>query len=242
MGIVKRIQEMEGLHVQAVSVYSGESALEIMEEFIPDLLITDIQMPHMDGFALLSKVREKGLCKNYIILTAYEDFNYARQAVRAKVVDYLVKPVDWSILEGHIRELAMQPDRKASLERIFSQFPVIRDDIDADTLPHPLGRLVKYIKANYANEISLTHLSVFSGISENYICNLFKKELNQTFLDFVYKLRLRRAIELLVMNNSKNMREISTMLGYRSERQFFRLFKSKLGMTPQQFREMYTLQ
>ncbi|MDR2933512.1 MAG: response regulator [Oscillospiraceae bacterium] len=238
LGIVKRIQRMENLYTQTVGAYSGESALEIMQDFIPDMLITDIQMPHMDGFALISRVREKGICPNYIILTAYENFDYARQAVRYHAIDYLVKPVDWTILEGHLRDFAMQSDKKVDLERVLGEFPVLRD-VRPDMQSHLLGKIIKYIETNYMKEISLTQLSIFSGISENYICNLFKKEMDQTFLDFVCKLRLRKAIELLITDEDRNMREISAMLGYRSERQFFRLFKAKLSMTPQQLREAY---
>jgi len=239
MGIVKRIRSMKDLYVQAVGAHSAENALEIMEDFIPDLLVTDIQMPRMNGFSLLSKIRDEGICHNYIILTAHQDFEYARQAVRCRVVDYLIKPIDWSLLESHIRDLAMQSDKKTKLERIFLEFPVVCEDVSTDILSHSLCKIVNYIKANYTKEISLTHLAIFSGVSENYICNLFKKELDQTFLDFVYKLRIRKAMELLITDNGKNLREISAMLGYRSERQLFRLFKSKLGMTPQQFKEAY---
>ncbi|MCL2059803.1 MAG: response regulator [Oscillospiraceae bacterium] len=240
-GIVKRIHNIKNFYAQATGAYSGEGALALIDEFVPDLTITDIQMPQMDGFTLISRIREKSLCKNYIILTAHEDFNYARLAVHYHALEYMVKPVDWDLLEEYIRECAAQPVKKANLDQILREFTMFGEDIPVESLSQPLRKIVSYIQSNYTKEITLTHLSIFSGISENYICNLFKKEFNQTFLDFVCTLRLRKAIELLCGGDGKNMRVISSMLGYRSERQFYRLFKNKLGVTPQQFRETYLM-
>ena len=80
---------------------------------------------------------------------------------------------------------------------------------------------------------------MYSGLSENSICNLFKKELGITFLDYLYELRLKRAMELLLADNSPTVREIALKIGYSSERQFFRVFKNRTGYTPQQFREKH---
>ena len=239
MGIIKHIKKIENIYTQAIGAYSGESALAIMEEFKPDLIITDIQMPQMDGFALISKTRERGICQNFIILTAHEDFNYARLAVHYHALEYLVKPVDWDLLEEYIREYALQPVKKVNLEQIFNEFSMTNDDVPIESLSQPLKKIVKYIQTNFTKDISLTHLSIYSNVSENYICTLFRKELSQTFHDYVSALRLRKAIEILCADDSKNIRTISSMLGYRSERQFYRLFKNKLGITPQQFRETY---
>lgn len=76
----------------------GELALKIMENNMPDILISDIRMPFMDGLQLAEAVYQRYPRVKVILLTAYEDFSYAKNAIKFKVFDYLVKPLDMSEL------------------------------------------------------------------------------------------------------------------------------------------------
>lgn len=239
LGIMKRIRQLSDIPTQVVGAYSGEEALAVMENFIPDLLITDIHMAPMDGLELIAAARQKNLCQHFLILTAYESFDYVRRALQYQVMDYLVKPIDWALLEEHIRRLAMKSDSKAKTEEVLAQYQDLFLHLEKTDFSNSLKKLTKYIKGNFTHQISLVHLSVYSGLSENSICNLFKKELGITFLDYLYELRLKRAMELLLGSEGTTVREIAQQIGYLSERQFFRVFKSKTGLTPQQFRERH---
>ena len=121
LGIIKKLSQLSDIPTTLVGAYSGEEALQVMENFIPDLLITDISMAPMDGLELISLTRAKGLCDHYIILTAYESFAYARQALQYQVMDYLLKPIDWSVLERHVRELAMKSDQQTRIAQVIGQ-------------------------------------------------------------------------------------------------------------------------
>lgn len=239
LGIIKKLSQLADIPTTLVGAYSGEEALQIMENFLPDLLITDISMSPMDGLELISRTREKGLCDHYIILTAYESFDYAKQALQYQVMDYLLKPVDWGILERHVRELALKADQETRIAQVVQQYSHLFTDLAEKDLSPTGKKLVKYVHKNYHREISLSQLSVYSGLSENSICNLFKKELGITFLDLVYQLRIKKAMELLLADHSTTVRDVALKIGYSSERQFFRVFKSWTGFTPQQFRENY---
>lgn len=72
---------------------NGEEGLACIEQCGPDLVITDIRMPVMDGLAMLAEVKERGMNPKVIVLTAYSEFSYARQAVKLGVYDYVIKPV-----------------------------------------------------------------------------------------------------------------------------------------------------
>jgi len=236
LGMIARLQKLKDIYINCVGCNSGLDALEIMEDFIPDLLITDLKMPNMDGIELIEKVRAQRLCERIIVLTAYEEFEYARQALRLHVADYMLKPIDWEVLEKYIREMDMVPLLQEKVDRVLQNYGQLFIDIRLQDLTPALRKIICYIDARFYHDISLTHLSIYSGISENSICNLFRKELDITFLDYVHQLRLKKAMELLVAEPGKNIKEIAAQVGYRSERQFFRLFKNKLDMTPQQFR------
>ena len=70
---------------------NGPNALELIRETQPDIVITDIRMPVMDGLELIGRCREEGMEFSFIVLTNLEEFHLARQAVRLGAVDYLVK-------------------------------------------------------------------------------------------------------------------------------------------------------
>ena len=81
---------------------NGEEALAKAEETRPDLVISDIRMPKMDGIELAEKLIEKYPAIKVIFLTAYNEFEYARQAVRIGVSDYLLKPFKDGELEASV--------------------------------------------------------------------------------------------------------------------------------------------
>lgn len=86
---------------------NGEEGAELAVRLSPDIIVTDVKMPRMDGVEMITKLREQGCRAKFIILTAYSDFKYAQSALRLGVSDYLLKPLRDGDLEhavGHIRE------------------------------------------------------------------------------------------------------------------------------------------
>ncbi len=107
---------------------NGQEGLSCILEYKPDLVITDIKMPGMDGLAMLSRVQEMGIFPRVIVLTAYSEFTYAQQAVKLGVCDYVIKPV---VVPEFVRtmrkienlyeqEQKKTPETMGSLEHIVS--------------------------------------------------------------------------------------------------------------------------
>ena len=71
---------------------NGEEGLAAAERYNPNLIITDVRMPRMDGIEMMRRLREKESTAHFIILTAYDEFDYARAALRYGAADYLLKP------------------------------------------------------------------------------------------------------------------------------------------------------
>jgi two-component system response regulator YesN len=87
---------------------NGKEALGLIQELKPDLVITDIRMPAIDGLELIRLVNEDGRYKPlFIIISGYHDFNYARQALRYGVRDYILKPIDEEELASTLRKLSL---------------------------------------------------------------------------------------------------------------------------------------
>jgi len=238
-GIINRIENMAGFSGRVLGTSSGEEALRIMDFFRPALLITDISMPGMDGFSLLSAAQEGNKCDHYLILTAYDNFRFAQQAIRYHVIDYLLKPIDWEELETHIRYLDLKTNEKRNVSQVMSDYSYLFPSCLNQGLSRSMSRILKFVEKNYANDISLAQIAAYLGIAPNSVCNMFKKELGYTYLDYVQQWRLKRSIELLLSTDDCTIHDIALLVGYKSERQFFRVFKEHVGTTPQQFKEKY---
>lgn len=107
---------------------NGQEGLLCIERNKPDLIITDIRMPVMDGLEMIVKMQESGMFPKIIVLTAYSEFSYAQQAVKLGVNDYIIKPVVVQEFVGTIRKMQnlceqeqkRTPDAMGSLENIIS--------------------------------------------------------------------------------------------------------------------------
>lgn len=87
------------------SVTNGAEGLKMIREHLPDIVITDINMPEMSGIDMIAKAREEGYNGNFVVLSGYDDFKYAQSAIRYGVDDYLIKPVVIDDLREIIQKL-----------------------------------------------------------------------------------------------------------------------------------------
>lgn len=92
-GLSSLIGKLYPDHTVEAMADNGKEGLECIRRIRPDLVFTDIRMPVMDGLEMLEKMQEEGIKSKAVILSAYTEFNYAQQAMRLGVMDYLIKPV-----------------------------------------------------------------------------------------------------------------------------------------------------
>ncbi|MCI8561170.1 MAG: response regulator [Dorea sp.] len=102
---LRNILDWEALGLKVVHMaHDGLEALKMWEKEPVHIVVTDISMPEMDGLALLKKIREKEEQVRFIILTGYDEFDYAREAIRLEVENYILKPIDEEELERQLKE------------------------------------------------------------------------------------------------------------------------------------------
>lgn len=113
---LKEVVPFEKLGFQVVGeAANGVEALQLCEQLEPDLLITDIRMPLMDGLTLCRRVREMLPATEFVILSGFDDFEYARQAIEVKTMGYLLKPISSEEFG------AMLSDAKIALDEVFGK-------------------------------------------------------------------------------------------------------------------------
>lgn len=194
----------------------GEDALEQYRRLLPDVVITDIRMPGMSGLAFIEAVRKTDHVTQFIIVSGFSDFEYARQAMRFEVVDYVLKPVKAQELGDALANCANR------LAEVCEAMPEGK-------------KMVQYIQDHYASPLKLEQLSALFNFSPKYISCLVKNEVGQGFSEFLLSLRMKRAAELLG-RTSQDVQTISRSVGYDDPQYFHRIFKKTTGKTPLQFR------
>lgn len=108
---IRNILDWESLGLQVAHMaHDGAEALEMWEKEPVHIVVTDISMPGMDGLELLRRIREKEEQVRFIILTGYDEFAYAREAIRLEVENYILKPIDEEELERQLRETVKKLD------------------------------------------------------------------------------------------------------------------------------------
>ena len=99
---------------------NGEEALEKIEALEPDVVLTDIRMPYMDGLTLAEKVRQRYPSTKIVIFSGYDDFEYAKQAIKLNVTEYILKPVNVEELTAILKRIKANLDEEIEQKRNVS--------------------------------------------------------------------------------------------------------------------------
>ena len=142
---------------------NGEEGLAAAERYSPNLIITDVRMPHMDGIEMMRVLRERGSTAHVIVLTAYNDFDYARSALRFGAADYLLKPFRDQELVAAIERVRTDHPIETTLELV----DIIRSAMPASALrekQHPAKRSFQAIRIAVNDELGAVRQGMEAAI------------------------------------------------------------------------------
>lgn len=222
---------------------SGTEALRIAEEKQPDLVLSDIRMPVMDGLTFISKLREMGLDSEVLLLSGYQEFDYAREAIRLGVKEYICKPIHYEELGNKCREIGAKIRSKKYKDKLYNSIPMFQDmsgvdDDSAKKTPDQLMNLAaQYITEHLSSDIGIEEVANKMGISSSYFCLLFKNRFAMTFVEYVTLQRIEAA-KFMLANSDKSITTIGSGVGYQERRYFTKVFQKQTGMSPKEFRGM----
>lgn len=201
----------------------GKQALELLQILKPDVVFTDLKMPFLDGMGLIKAGIAAGVSAKYVIVSAYEEFEVARQAISLGVKEYLVKPVTYDELKDVMERLdAAQKGKPQLIDKTLKErYPDV----------HPLVRkALGFIEKGYSSKISQKELAVNLGISQEYFCYLFNKDMGETFSHFLKNYRIEVAKKLL-LNGELPKEEIPYRVGFSDSKYFNKVFREVEGCT-----------
>ncbi|MDD4011797.1 MAG: helix-turn-helix domain-containing protein [Sphaerochaetaceae bacterium] len=214
----------------------GPSALALIENTSPDIVITDIGLPGIDGLSVLEKCN----VPYAVILSGHSDFTYAKRAIKVGVFDYILKPVDDDELEATLKKIVNKlDDDNVEYERLRLGRPengkILTLPLSVDN--HQIQAAILFIEANYSKQIGLTQTADELHISESHLSRLFKEVTGLNFLQYLNALRINKSIEMMA-NPNKNITEIALACGFATPGYYAKLFRRFMGATPSQFRDL----
>ena len=220
----KRLFDWEAHDCQVVGeAADGMEALAQIDALKPDIVIMDINIPIMNGLKVIQCSRVKHPEIAFVIVSGYDDFSYCREALRLKITDYILKPVNYEEFGVCIDNLKI-----ALFQQLLPQEEAKIED-------RPIVAITRYLQEHLDEDISLSLLSEEFHLSAQYISQLFKSEIGVNFLAYLTNIRMERAKKLL-LSTALSIGEISEQLGFGDYRVFTKVFKKTEGVTPSQYR------
>lgn len=222
---------------------NGRVGLELIKKYEPDLVITDIKMPEMDGLEMISKAKSEYKFES-IILTSYGEFEYAKKAIEIGVSNYLLKPINEEILFDIVNKIRNKIEDNKTIESLKA-LTKEKDKIEIfnikifieskDSNPHVLEAVNK-IKKSYNERISIESIAEELFISPSYLSRKFKKETGFTFLDMLNQHRIQKSIDIMMKEKGKyRTYEIAELVGFCDYKHFCVVFKKYTNMSPKDF-------
>lgn len=212
----------------------GQQALELIHTLRPDVVFTDVKMPYLDGLGLIRAVHAMKLPTEFVVVSAYADFELARQSISLGVAEYLLKPVTLEELDQVVLRLSQRLQGKSSFhskqkKNLREQYPNA----------HPLIlRALVMIQEGYAGKINQRDMAENLGISPEYFSYLFSKNIGTTFSAFLRDYRIERAKELY-RAGSCDRKEVPYAVGFTDSKYFSQVFHKITGMTPSEYCQEY---
>lgn len=221
------------INFEVKASYNGKQALELIPEFMPDLVISDVLMPEMGGFELaktMTKTKELAHIP-LIFLTAKDNVDDEIKGLKLGAMDYIHKPFDVSSLIIKIQNILSSRQKEKTeirTKQLLTPETIKLPSADEEFLKKAVAAVQKNIE-NTAYDVDL--FSQDMNMSQNQLYRRLKALTKQTAKEFIRTQRLKVAADLL-LNQKKNASEVVYLVGFASLSYFSRCFKAEYGCAP----------
>ncbi len=228
---LERYSAYVGDHGRGFSVVAScrraSEAFAAALEAKPALLLSDIRMPGEDGLSLLSRLRDSGWKGLAVIISGYDDFTYAQQAIRLGVFDFLLKPVFPEDMGALL----------AKVERELGPCAALPPGPGAcGGMSESVRKTVSFIESHYDSRFSLADAASAAGVSAAWLSSSFRRAYGCSLMEYARIYRMGKARELL-SDTDLPLKEIADRLAFPDLPTFAKLFRKIAGTSPGSFRK-----
>lgn len=232
------IHEQLENNYKLIEASNGEEGISIAQKEIPDLIITDVMMPKMDGYRFTKLIRSNELTSHVpiMMLTAKAALDDKIEGLETGIDAYLTKPFSTKELKATVKNLIYQ---RAQLRKRFSSATIIKpSEVSAVSVDQKfLEKTINIIEAHFEDEqFGVENLAEEVNMSVSQLNRKLNALVNQPAGQLIRSLRLQRAADLL-KQNAGSVAEICYMLGFNDQAYFSRAFRKQFGYTPSDYKK-----
>lgn len=246
-GLEKTVKWKELGCIVAGTAYNGVDGMELIRKERPDMLISDICMPKMDGLSMIAALKSEFPNMEITILTGYRDFDYAQQSIRLGVCRFLLKPSKMDELNEAIgamlerlEEKAPQHKAPASGDGAENGVQEEKEELESAASSFIVKNALAFIETNYAERLKLADVADNVYVSQWHLSKLLNKYTGQNFSEVLNRVRMEKAKELLE-NPSLRIGDIAEKVGFLDMAHFSRVFKKQVGISANEYRNTVSI-
>lgn len=197
----------------------GLEAVRKAEKEKPDLLLIDINLPIMNGLQAMKKIQERQENTKFIIISAYSNYEYLREAIRNQAIDYILKPYSADTL-------------REAVDRVLASITLPDELYGSKGVIQNVKRM---LDKEYAKSWSLDLIAGEVNLNKIYLGRIFRDHTGMTIMNYLKSVRLAKAKELLL--RGMNVHEVALAIGIDDPSYFGRIFKQETGISPAQYKQ-----
>lgn len=237
----KRVDWVKYGFTEVLTAQDAAQARALLEKYTVDLLLCDIELPGESGLSLVEFVKEQYPASECIMVTCHADFNYIKKAMKYKVFDYILKPIDYEELEGLLTQFAAERQKeqeKAELGRLVEKAQEKRGTEPEEDGQERLQVVKKYIEEHIREKIYVEELAGLVHVNEQHLMRIFKRETGRSLTEYIAERRIVIASSLL-KDTDYSINFVADCVGCENYSYFTKIFKKYTGFTPREYRAQF---
>lgn len=238
--LLKSCIDWKELNIKIVAeAGSAKEAFEILDKIdSPDIMFVDICMSVVNGLDFITKIREKNTTSEILVISGMNDFYCVQKCIRLNVNDYISKPINETYLYEKVKKICEKREKIQCNQNLLNMLK--NADVQIKKKNKAIQEIIEYTEAHFCdNKISLQLLADTFSLNPAYICRAFKQETGRNWNDYLTKLRIEKAIEILKTTDLKSY-EIAEQVGYSDAKYFSLCFKTFTGEKFTKFKQNIT--
>ncbi|MBL3655604.1 hybrid sensor histidine kinase/response regulator transcription factor [Fulvivirga sediminis] len=229
-----------GVHFKILEAQNGKEGWQKALSALPDLIVSDLSMPEMNGMELCEKVKADNRTSHipFVLLTAHSNNDKKLKGLNVGADDYITKPFNFEILLSRIKNLIQQ--RQAMQEAFTKKITVETSEVDIISLDDKLiQQAIKVVEENISNpDLSVEMLSRELGMSRTHLYKKMVSLTGKTPVEFIRKIRLQRAAQFL-RKSQLTVAEVAYQVGFNNRKYFSKYFKMEYDVLPSTYAEQH---
>jgi len=221
---------------QILEAENGLGGLKIASEEQPDLIISDVMMPEMDGFELCKRIKTETKTAHIpiILLTARTPVEDRIEGIETGADDYITKPFNLAVLTARVKNLLIsRSNLKEKYRKEISLKPT--EEIPVSPDEKLMKKLLQYVEDRLSDsELSVDDICSNVGVSRTQLYRKIKAMTGLSMAEVIKEIRLKRAKQLL-RDRKFNINEVAHMVGFSDTDYFRKCFKAEFGITPSEY-------